>query len=343
MEEKRFSIYFICCFIFFTSALSQNYQVQQGDTLYGIARKFGVSASELISLNNLENPNLLKVGQVLILSLDASWPENLPHPFIDITLSPKVATQGQAVMLKLSVAENVGLVVSFLGNDYKLAPNIEEWIAIMPISVLQEVGTLPLKLKAILNSGEVVELELPITVRAGNYSREAINLPPSSTSLLKPEITRAEHKLMEETCSHYEPIKLWQEAFKYPTKEPFHTSAFGTLRSYNGGPYHSFHRGLDLRGNSTTAIYATANGKVILADTLQVRGNTIILSHGLGVCSGYMHLSSILVEKGQEVTAGTLLGYAGDTGLVTAAHLHWEVRVMGVPVNPLQWINDPPM
>ncbi len=335
-----FSKYFICYF-FLPSVFAQSYQVQQGDTLYSIAQQFGLSTSELISLNNLKNPDFLAVGQVLKLSIDSSWPESLPYPFIEVTLSPEMAFQGHALILKLSVAEELNLRVSFLGKDYQLAPDVDGWIAVIPVGVLQEVGIFPLKLNATLGSGQVVDLELPVSIGSGNYGREAINLPPSSTSLLKPEITQAEHRLIEETCSYYEPTKLWQGFFEYPVDEPFQTSAFGTVRSYNGGPYSSFHRGLDLRGNSATPIYATASGKVMLADALQVRGNTVILSHGLGVCSVYTHLSSILVEKDQKVTASTLLGYAGDTGLVTAAHLHWEVRVMGVPVSPVQWINAP--
>ncbi len=341
MKEAKFcKCIILCYFVLLANTVAQNYQVQQGDTLYNIAKRFGVSASELISLNNLDNPNLIKVGQILVISLEDSWPENLPYPFIDIAFSSKVATQGQAVLLKVSMAEEAHLRVNFLSQDYQLAPLNRDWIAIIPVSVLQPEGVFPLKISAVLGSGEVV-VELPINISSGNYDREAINLSPSTSSLLKPEITRAEHRLVEETCALYTPTKLWQGAFQYPISEPFHTSAFGTLRSYNGGPYRSFHRGLDLRGNSNTPVYAAASGKVLIADTLQVRGNAVILSHGLGVCSGYMHLSNITVEKDQEVAAGELLGYAGDTGLVTAAHLHWEVRVMGVPVDPLQWVNNP--
>ena len=338
---KFYKCFILCYFIFLSITIAQTYQVQQGDTLSSIARNFGVSASELISLNNLENPDLVKIGQVLVISLDNSWPESFPYPFSGVTLSPKVAIQGQAVLLKLSVLEEANITANFLAQDYKFASDQQQWVTIIPVSVLQSVGTFPLTISADLGNGEVAQLELPISISSGNYDREAINLPPSTSSLLKPEITRAEHQLMEETCSFYEPIRRWQGAFQYPVGSPFHTSAFGTLRSYNGGPYRNFHRGLDLRGNSTTPIYAAASGKVILADALQVRGNTVVLSHGLGVCSGYMHLSNIVVEKDQEVTTDTILGYAGDTGLVTAAHLHWEVRIMGAPIDPLQWVNNP--
>lgn len=327
-----------------SSANAQNdpikyYQVKQGDTLTIIAKRFGVSTNELASLNNLVNPNLIQVGQVLLVSPDIVWPEILPYPFTKITLVPEVVTQGQVTYLTVLLAESGYLEAKFLGSSYQFAALKEGYVTILPVSVLQTVGVFPFKLSVVTDNGTLTELNLPLNIISGNYDSEAINLPPSSTSLLKPNVTQTEHAFIKEICSYYEPIKYWQGTFQYPVDEPLVTSAFGTLRSYNGGPYHSFHRGLDLRGNSSSPIYAAANGKVVLADALQIRGNTVVLNHGLGVCSGYMHLSNILIKKDQEVAAGTLLGYAGNTGLVTGAHLHWEVRIMGAPVNPLQWVN----
>ena len=58
------------------------------------------------------------------------------------------------------------------------------------------------------------------------------------------------------------------------------------------------------------------------------------------MCSGYWHLSAIAVRPGQRVQAGDLLGYVGNTGLSTGAHLHWEIRVRGVPVDPRQWVEE---
>jgi murein DD-endopeptidase MepM/ murein hydrolase activator NlpD len=87
-------------------------------------------------------------------------------------------------------------------------------------------------------------------------------------------------------------------------------------------------------------VLSPAKGRVVLAEPLQVRGNAVILDHGRGVMTGYWHLSRIDVSVGQEVEAGDLLGLVGNTGLSTGAHLHWEVRVMGIQVDPLQWVRE---
>jgi murein DD-endopeptidase MepM/ murein hydrolase activator NlpD len=74
-----------------------------------------------------------------------------------------------------------------------------------------------------------------------------------------------------------------------------------------------------------------------MAEPLQVRGEVVILDHGWGVFSGFWHLSQIDVTAGQAVDRGDIVGLVGDTGLSTGPHLHWEMRVGGVPVDPLQW------
>jgi murein DD-endopeptidase MepM/ murein hydrolase activator NlpD len=76
---------------------------------------------------------------------------------------------------------------------------------------------------------------------------------------------------------------------------------------------------------------------VALAEELTVRGKVVIIDHGLGVYSSYYHLSEITVQVGQNVEPGDPIGKVGSTGLSTGCHLHWEIRVGGVYVDPLQW------
>ena len=140
--------------------------------------------------------------------------------------------------------------------------------------------------------------------------------------MLDPEIIRAEQARMVELWSQVGPRPLWEGVFSLPMTSNRITSYFGTRRSYNDGPVSGFHGGTDFGAGSGTPIYAPASGRVVLADELAVRGNAVLIDHGVGVFSGYWHQSAPAIEVGQTVERGDLIGYVGDTGLVTGAHLH---------------------
>jgi murein DD-endopeptidase MepM/ murein hydrolase activator NlpD len=115
------------------------------------------------------------------------------------------------------------------------------------------------------------------------------------------------------------------------------TSQFGTRRSYNGGPYNQWHAGTDFAAMPGSPIYAPAGGVVVLAETLHVRGNATIIDHGQGIYTGYWHQTEIMVKVGDIITQGQVIGLVGSTGRATGPHLHWEMFVGGVQVDPLQW------
>jgi murein DD-endopeptidase MepM/ murein hydrolase activator NlpD len=96
---------------------------------------------------------------------------------------------------------------------------------------------------------------------------------------------------------------------------------------------------LDYCGQIGDPIYAAAPGVVVFAEPSTVRGNATMIDHGMGVFSAYMHQSEILVNVGDRVEQGQLIGRVGNTGRVEGPHLHFEVLVGGVPVNPLDWLN----
>ena len=99
-------------------------------------------------------------------------------------------------------------------------------------------------------------------------------------------------------------------------------------------------RGLDFCGGEGLQIFAPAPGKVVFAAPLTVRGNATIIDHGWGVYSGFWHQSQILVNVGDTVEQGQVIGLVGGTGRVTGAHLHWDLWVNGIQVNPLNWLNQ---
>ena len=344
-----------------TFGLAQSsYTVQAGDTLFKIARQFDTTIQTIVGLNNLANPNFLSIGQVLLVPNSSSgnaaapipestlpppepvltWPSQYPSPITNIEIVPQQPKQGEVFVLRLGLNRDVPISLRFLGQTYQTAAGSFVRASILPVDVRQDLGTFPLDIT--INQGSYNQsFQIPVTIAANDFGREAITLAPSPRGQT-PETSVNEHQLVRDMCTIFEPFQRWNAPFRLPVDTPYKTSDFGTLRSYNGGPYNSFHHGLDLRGNSETAVYAAAPGVVSLAQELTMRGNSVILTHGLGVCTGYYHLTNLLVQEGQSVSTGTLLGYAGATGtLVTGAHLHWELRVMGMAVNPLQWVVEP--
>lgn len=99
-----------------------------------------------------------------------------------------------------------------------------------------------------------------------------------------------------------------------------------------------FHSGLDLAATEGLPVYATANGKVIVADRRNIHGNMVAIDHGSNYESRYMHLSKVEVESGQSVRKGDRIGTVGSTGKSTGPHLHYEVRFKGEPQNPINYL-----
>ena len=116
-------------------------------------------------------------------------------------------------------------------------------------------------------------------------------------------------------------------------------SEFGTRQS----PWTSgleFHSGIDIRADRGTPIYAPAAASVAYAGNGQDYGTTIILDHGQDIRSLYGHLSKLNVQNGQRVERGAVIGWTGNTGRSTGAHLHYEILVRGQAVNPRAYLWD---
>ncbi len=115
------------------------------------------------------------------------------------------------------------------------------------------------------------------------------------------------------------------------------TSGFGYRKSPFTG-LRSFHKGLDIAAKKGTPIKATADGTVTFAGTQGPMGNMVTIDHGHGLITRYGHLHKILKERGDTVKRGEIVGEVGSTGRSTGSHLHYEVHVKGVPVNPQKYI-----
>jgi murein DD-endopeptidase MepM/ murein hydrolase activator NlpD len=320
-------------------ATSQVYTVQRGDTLFAVAVRFGRTVTDLVLANNLDNPNYLYVGQPLVIPPAGSGQAAVQHPapFAAVELSPNPVLQGQTMLVRITLSQPARLSGDFDGRPLFFTGGDTGGWALVGIHALQNVGVYSLALHASMEDGGESSAAVEVVVGAGPYATEDIQLAPGRESLLDPALVQAEQARMVEFWSQPSPRPLWEGIFGLPMQSNRITSPFGTRRSYNNGPVNGFHGGADFGAGSGTPIYAPASGRVVLAEELVVRGNAVLIDHGLGVYSGYWHQSGLAVKAGQQVKPGDLVGYVGDTGLVTGAHLHWEMRVGGIAVDPLQW------
>ena len=130
--------------------------------------------------------------------------------------------------------------------------------------------------------------------------------------------------------------RLWRGAWRRPVAGRA-TSAFGSRSVFNGQP-RSPHSGADFRAAEGTPVTAPNLGRVVLTGDTYFSGGSVILDHGWGLYSYFAHLSEILVEEGDLVATGQVVGRAGSTGRVTGPHLHWTLRLNGARVDPLSLI-----
>lgn len=313
--------------------------VQPGETLARIALRYQTTVWAIAQINELNNPNVIYAGQRLVIPGLGGDVEGtaLLSPFTGLLLEPTTVAQGHTVVIHVSTDREVTLGGTFDGRLVRFFGTGGTYWALIGVHAMALPGPYPLELTAVDATGNTTRITQIVQVAAGEYATDYITLPPDKGGLLDPELLREEREKLAAVLDGYRSEKLWSGLFQVPVENPRITSPFGSRRSYNGGPATSYHAGTDFGGAEGTPVYAPAHGIIVLAEELTVRGNAVIVDHGLGAFTGYWHLSGMAVEVGQSVVPGALLGYVGTTGLSTGSHLHWELRVGGVPVDPMQW------
>jgi murein DD-endopeptidase MepM/ murein hydrolase activator NlpD len=188
------------------------------------------------------------------------------------------------------------------------------------------------------SEGISYKYEQLVLVEAGGYGNEWVNVPED---YLDEDMIAEEDAYLAPILNQKSPDKHWEGRFQYPVDEPCVTSQFGQRRDYNNGGLYFYHTGIDFGVcDPNLYIYAPAAGEVVLAEELYIKGKAVLIDHGWGVFSWYCHLSEFNVSVGDFVQPGDLLGLIGNTGRSAGPHLHFEIDISGIPVNPMTWLTQ---
>lgn len=193
-------------------------------------------------------------------------------------------------------------------------------------------------LLASLAGGREVRSPLTVSPRAWNIERiNAARRPGGSTeafmAIRRPELAR-----IGAARSTDNDVGGWRQAFVWPVKGRI-SGRFGSQRVYRGEPG-AYHSGLDIAPGAGAAYVAPAEGVVVLAATspFSLEGNLLMIDHGGGLNSAFLHSQRLVVREGDRVRQGQLLGYVGATGRATGPHLHWSLEWQGARLDPLLFL-----
>lgn len=322
-------------------AIGKRASLGNGQSLLEAAIINGTDPWTILTNNRVDNSLMALPGDVFrIPGEDDSGSGGLPPSIASVDISSLI--QGQTAELNVSGADGLSLSGSLM--DHTLNFFTEQgggYVALQGVHAMASPGLYPLVLTGSIPDGSTIHFSQNVLVLAGDFLYDIpLSVDPST---LDPEVTIPEDNQWMGVASQVSPEQLWQGEFTLPVEPVFaqcYASRFGSRRSYNGSDYSYFHTGLDYCGQVGDPIYATASGVVVFAGPLTVRGKATMIDHGHGVFSAYMHQSEILVKVGERVEQGQLIGRVGNTGRVEGPHLHFEILVGGVQVNPLDWLTQ---
>ena len=308
------------------------YIVKPGESLLMIAARHNLAPAEVAALNDLPFPTHLFPGQRLRLPSEENY-RFLPGEWLDVQIQPATIIPGATVSIYVENLLEGRPSGHFGDQSLQFTPFAEGFVALVGLDAFAEPGDYLLELAG-SGSQPWRPMSQIVPVQPGNYGTQYVPVDDN------PEVRAEEDAFLATIFDRFTEPQQWQGIFQAPITTTVISAGYGDARSYNGGPIEIYHSGVDYAAPVGTPILAPANGTVVFSGTLELRGIVTILDHGLGVMTAYFHQIESLVQVGDVVTAGQVIGKVGSTGLSSGAHLHWDVRVMNVPVDGRQWLSQ---
>ncbi|OGO17040.1 MAG: hypothetical protein A2Z14_09000 [Chloroflexi bacterium RBG_16_48_8] len=316
--------------------------VEEGENKLTFAARNSVNPWDVNSLMDRLNRAWIVRNERIVVSGEETLLHGLPLPIKSVDVEPERVIQGQTLEVIITLQESVD--ISARMGDRQLAFHTlyeNQLVSLQGVFALVHPGMYDLVIEVLDAQREESKFShtQPIRVVDGEYYYDPVLYVPDET--VDSEMIKLEDEVIYSIVNQITDERYWQGIFQFPTSytDSF-PSYFGSRRNYNNQGYNWYHTGLDLYGGVGTPIFAPASGRVVYTGFLDARGNVTYIDHGWGVFTGYLHQSAIEVTIGDWVKTGQQIGLVGATGRVTGPHLHWEIWVGGIPVDPLEWTSE---
>lgn len=260
-----------------------------------------------------------------------------------IELRPPQVGVGEAMLLRATLPGAIAATARFRGIDYQMLPQPDGsfWAVVGAPLDQAPAASVPVTATGRNGSGQVVwTVNQSSAIVSIDRPVDYLVASEAVTAVLAGDAGPREEALRAQQFASYDRVPVWKALIQRPCPGEI-TTQFGQARALNGGPPGTGHSGVDFADNEGTPVHTAAPGRVAWTGPMPIRGNSVIVDHGGGVKTGYHHLSAIQVEPGDAVEAGKVVGLVGMTGFATGPHLHWELTVWGVNVDPMTWLTQP--
>jgi murein DD-endopeptidase MepM/ murein hydrolase activator NlpD len=250
---------------------------------------------------------------------------------------PQQLVNGSPVLFRITAATRLNSLRGTWSDrelSFRFSQACNCWYAIAGINLNSRAGKYPLHLQGSGKDNVNIVFASDVLVSEKRYPTTSVSVAPEYVQPPQDVLARIaeEEALKKRVFSQMSQEASWSGRFA-PPAETGVSGKFGKTRMLNGVKK-SQHQGLDYHAAIGTTVRASNRGTIILARNLYFEGNCVVLDHGQGLLTFYMHFSEIKVKEGDKVERGQVLGSSGNTGRVTGPHLHFAVRWQGVYLDP---------
>lgn len=269
---------------------------------------------------------------LLALLLPCAWAQQV------VSWSPEDLHSGSPCLFHVHAPNTTSITGRWQEHDlsfFRSQDHPGDWYALAGIDVAVAPGPYELTVNIHHGTGAIETLHRTVDIAAATYKEIPLTVPEKfvQPDAAAQKIIAADQALKTKIFSRSAPDPLWTARFTPPLQSAPRTDSFGTRRVFNG-TLASVHRGLDYHAKTGTPVMAANAGRVILARPLYYEGNCVVIDHGLGLTTLYMHLSRFKVKEGEKVRRGQVIALSGGTGRATGPHLHMSVRWQGQYLDP---------